>query len=393
MKSIDSVEIRGKKVLLRVDLNSPIDFGKVVVNPRIVAHSHTVKELSEKGAKLIVLAHQGQKGKPDFASLEQHCKIVEQLSGRKITFVDDVIGVRVTKAIELMQNGDVIMLDNVRFMKDETEGDPYTSHLVSFLCPLADLYVLDALSVAHRVQASVVGFSKCMPCYAGPILTKEVNALEKVRHNKDVTFIFGGAKPKDSIRIIKYWLGTGHVHKILTGGAVGMLFLHAKGIGIGTSLAFLEKNEGILSLEDAKHILEKYSDKIVLPVDVAVRIEDERVEFDVHKIKEGGIWDIGEKTIEEYKKIIQSSKVIVINGPVGVYEITDFAKGTREIFKALENYDTFTLCGGGHTITAIEMFGIDRSKLGYVSLAGKAFMEFLAGKELPGITAIKEAKH
>ena len=389
MKSIDSIDIKGKKILLRVDLNSPIDMGRVIQNPRLIAHSQTIKELSEKGARLIVISHQGQKGKPDFTSLTQHAKLVEQLCGRKVDFVDDVIGVKVTRAIELMEEGDIIILDNVRFLADETDGYPSNSQIVKSLSPLVDIFVLDALSVSHREQASVIGFSKKLPCYAGPVLKKEVEGLHRVTDDGKVTFIFGGAKPKDSIKIIKHWAGHGQVNKILCGGAVAMLFLHAKGLDIGTSLPFLEKHGGLEVLDDAKEILQKYGNKIELPIDVALRIDSHRVETDVHKIKEGGIWDIGEKTINHFSEIIKNSDVSVINGPLGVYEINDFAKGTKEILHALENYDTFTLCGGGHTVTAIEMFEIDRSKLGYVSLSGKAFMEFLAGKNLPGLEALE----
>lgn len=390
MKSIDSVDIKGKKILLRVDLNSPVEFGRVISNPRIVAHSKTIKKLSEKGAKLIVLSHQGRKGTSEYTSLIQHAKLVEHLSKRKVQFVDDVIGVKVINAIKEMNDGDIILLDNVRFLDDETDGSPEDSLIARGLSPHVNYFVLDALSVAHRKQASVVGFEKKLPSYAGPVLEKEVEALKKVMGAGKVTFIFGGAKPKDSINIIKHWAGHGHVNKILCGGAVAMLFMHAKGINIGTSISFLEKNNGLEVLDIAKELIEKFPQKIVLPVDVAIRVGDKRVEVDSDKITEGGIWDIGEKTIKEFCETIKNSEVMVSNGPVGVYEISDFSKGTKEIFKALENYDTYTLCGGGHTITAIEIFGIDRSKLGYVSLAGKAFMEFLMGKELPGLVALNK---
>lgn len=393
MKSIDSIDIRGKRILLRVDLNSPVENGKIIRNPRLVAHATTIKKLSERGARLIVLAHQGRKGHHDFTSLDQHARHLQDLTGRKIIFIDDVIGIHVTKAIDHLQDGEVLLLDNVRFLHDETENEPSESLLVKGLRHHADYFVLDSLSIAHRKQASVVGFANYLPSFAGPVLFEEITALNKVMHCNEVTFIFGGAKPQDSFPIMKHWLATGKVHKVLAGGVLGTLLLYAKGYEIGTSKAFLEKTGALGLVGEAKQELENYPQKIILPTDVALRIEDKRVEVDVSKVKDGGIWDIGAKTIAHFSKIIKESKVIVVNGPLGVYEIVDFAKGTKEVFKSLENYDSFTLCGGGHTITALEIFDIDRSKLGYVSLAGKAFIEYLSGVELPGIEALKHSKH
>lgn len=388
MIKIDDIDVKGKKILLRVDLNSPIEEGKIVLNPRIRRHSETIRELSERGAMVIILAHQGRKGKNDFTNLEQHSKLVQELTGKKIKFVDDVTGEKAKNAIKEMKEGEIVMLDNVRMLDDENSENPYEAEIVKGLSPLADCFVLDAFSIAHRKQASIVGFTRGIPCYFGPVISREMDAIDKIRHAEKVTFFFGGAKVDDSINILHEWLGKGHVKKALLGGADAILFLYAQGKNIGKSYEFLKEHDLLQFVEQAKEMMEKFGDRIVLPVDAGMNINGKRIECDVENISDGEIFDIGEKTIKLFGDILMDSHTIVFNGPAGVYEVEGFEKGTFSILKSIADSEAFSLLGGGHTITAIDKSGLERGKFSYISLAGKALIGSLSGKEMVAVREI-----
>ncbi len=389
MMTLDKIDVKGKRVLVRADLNSPLENGKILVNPRIHAHAKTIKTLSDRGAKVIVISHQGRKGDHDFINLEQHAKMLKELAGKHVEFIDHIIGKKVIDAILHLKEGEIIVLDNVRHLDDEMQGDGKIVHEIS---PHIDYFVLDALSVAHREHASVVGFTKTVPSCAGTVLAEEIAALEKVKESNHVTFFFGGSKVDDSILVMKKWLEDGRAEKILLGGALSILFLYAQGYRIGKSLAYLEK-KGILKFEsDAKEMLYRFSDKIVLPIDVGLHENGIRIDCTVDKINDGEIFDIGPQTMEIYESILKESSLIVANGPAGVYEIELFAMGTMRVLKAISESKGFSLLGGGHTITALERSGIHKKSFGYISLSGKALIEFLCGKKLPGLVALEENK-
>jgi phosphoglycerate kinase len=221
-----------------------------------------------------------------------------------------------------------------------------------------------------------------------------VEAVEKVQGQKDATFIFGGSKVEDSFEVMKKWLADGRAKHILLGGAFSVLMLHAAGNDVGDSKKYLEDSGLLVSVPAAKEILEKYKDKIILPVDVGLLLDGKRTDVDVGHIKSGQVFDIGHKTIAKYSDIIKNSSTIVMNGPMGVYEVDDFAKGTRAILEAVaaakSSHKVFSLLGGGHTISAIDKFNMEKSQFGYVSLSGKALIEFLCGQKLPGIVALDE---
>ncbi len=385
--TIDNVDVEGKKVLVRVDLNSPLQDGKVTVNPRIHAHAKTIRRLSDRNARVIVISHQGRKGDHDFTSLEEHARILRELAGKHVEFIDHVIGETVKERIFSLKNGEILVLDNVRHLDDEMTGD---GRIVSSLSPHIDYFVLDALSVAHREHASVVGFTKTVPSCAGTVLAEEIAALEKVKHSKAVTFFFGGSKVDDSVLVMKQWLKDGRAKKILLGGALSILFIHAKGHEIGKSKEYLEKKGIMAFLDDAKNMLSRYGEQIVLPLDVGINENGMRRDCLVNEIDGGEIFDIGPKTSELYNGILASAEVIVANGPAGVYEKEEFAQGTRAVLKAIANSNGFSLLGGGHTITALEKSNLDKKRFGYISLSGKALIEFLCGKTLPGIAALEE---
>lgn len=395
MKTIDDLDVKGKKVVIRVDINSPVEkeSGNIVLNPRILSHARTIKELSQKGACVIVIAHQGRKGDEDFMNLKGHAQVLSQVVKHPITFIDEIIGPRAKAAIQNMKDGDVVLLENVRFLDDETAENVEEAAIVKEIAPLADYFFLDALSVAHRGHASVIGFTKKVPSAAGRILKEEVDALEQIIDSTDVTFVFGGSKPEDSMGIMKKWLEKGKIKNALLGGIIGILFLNANGFEVGKSKEFLKSKIKPEYFDEAKNILAKYGDKIFLPVDVGLNVDGERRNCSVSDstcISKGEIFDIGPETSKKYREILSSAKTIMINGPMGVYEIDDFSYGSRDVLNTIADCTNFSIVGGGHTITAIEKFGIDKSKFSYISLSGKALIEYLSGKELVGIKALKE---
>ncbi|MFH0737683.1 MAG: phosphoglycerate kinase [Candidatus Micrarchaeota archaeon] len=390
MRRIADHGVRGKTILLRVDLNCPVKDGKLMGETRIRAHAESIKRLSDRGAKVVVLSHQGRRGRDDFIGLEQHARALHRITGRDVVYVDAVVGETALSAIKSLKDGQILVLDNVRKLRCETEHPDGCGEIVHHLAPLADYFVLDALSVAHRKHSSVVGFAERIPCFAGDILSGELEAVDKVRHGKDVTFIFGGSKVEDSFAVMKKWLSEGRAREVLVGGALSVLLLHASGCRIGDSISFLKDSKLDLKVPEAKKLLDDYDGKIVLPVDVGLSIEMKREEAPAEGIKKGEIWDIGEKTIERYVEIINNSHFIVMNGPAGVYELDDFGKGTKALLEAVARSDAFSLLGGGHTLSAIERFDIDRKHFNYVSLSGKALIEYLCGQELPGIAVLEE---
>ena len=398
MKTIDDVKLNGKLVFCRVDLNSPVVDGKVEASQRIIEHAGTLKELAAKGARVVALAHQGRKGDDDFLPLEQHYQILKGLlTGVEIFYIDDVIGERAHDMIKKLEPGEILLLDNVRELDDEDTKDTLEAcretQIVRAYEDMCEVFVLDALSIAHRCQPSIVGFYK-KEAIAGRVLQREVEALEKLsKYNGEVTFLLGGAKPSDGMKIMKFWLkkAQGKV-KFLLGGAIGNLFLMAKGheIGQGT-VAFLQKNKALESVEDAKKMIVDNPGAIVLPADVAYELEGKRMVCDSGLVpKEAGVLDIGERTIEAYCNELRQAKRVMVNGPMGVYEDERFAKGTEATLKTIASSEAFSLLGGGHTGSAIMRFGIPKDKFGYLSLSGKALIEFLCGKELVGLNILNQ---
>ncbi len=401
MRRIADCDVRGKKVLVRVDFNCPVEDGKITADTRIWAHARTIKKLSERGARVIVLSHQGRNGRNDFLNLEQHAKKLHQILKLDVHFVDDVIGEKAQNAIKNLKNGEILILDNVRLLKCETEHPDGYGEIVCHLSPLADYFVLDALSVAHRKHSSVMGFSKNLPCFAGDVLASEIDAIEKIKYGTDITFILGGSKIDDSFKIMRKWLTDGSAKEVLVGGALSVLLLHASGCDIKGSKSYLEESNILEKSEDAKKMLDEFDGKIVLPSDVGVSVKSESVDGTNCTIerhdemadrieKYGQVWDIGPKTIEQYVDVINNSHFIVMNGPLGVYEFDDFSKGTKTVLEAIAKCDAFSLLGGGHTLAAIEKFNIDKSHFNYVSLSGKALIKYLCGEELIGIKVLME---
>ncbi|MCS7123764.1 MAG: phosphoglycerate kinase [Candidatus Aenigmarchaeota archaeon] len=395
-KTIDNIDVENKVVLVRVDINSPVDeSGKVIDNERIREHSKTIRELSNRGAKVVILAHQGRKGDKDFISLEQHAILLSKYIGKEVKFVNDIIGEKAIENIKNLKKGEILLLDNVRYLDEETEEKTAEEHakskLVQTLAPLANIFVQDAFSASHRAHASIVGFSKVLPTFAGRVMENEIKACEKISNpERPLVYILGGAKIDDCIAIMKHMLEKGSLDFVLTTGLLAPLLLLAKGYDIGNATKeVLEKKKLIELVEDAKQLLEKYGKKIKLPLDVALEEDGKRVEIDVEKLPaKSAILDIGKKTIRSYKYYIKKAKTILVKGPAGVYEKKGFEKGTKAILKAIANLNAFKLIGGGDTGVAIEKLKIDASKFSYISIAGGALITYLSGKPMPGIEVL-----
>lgn len=389
MRGIQEFPLRGKKVVKRVDINSPLDEnGEVVPNLRLEWHAESIRRLSEEGARVIVIAHQGRKGSADFSTLEGHARMLERIIGKQVEFVPGTDGEKARAMIGQMKDGDILLLENVRMWEGE-EGTPEKSTLVKSLAPAADLFVLDALSVSHRPHASVTGLMEHLPSAAGHTLGRELRVLKNIGEG-ELTLILGGGKVQDSLRVMQNWLGKGKAKKVLLGGAVSVLFLDAAGHDTGGSHAYLEANGLLEYSKEARDMLTRYGESILLPVDAGLEIDGERSDAKVGEIERGNILDIGENTIERYSQEISNSKRILINGPMGVYEKRGFELGTRRILESISESGAFSLVGGGHTITAIKTLGIPGHKFSHISLSGKALIQYLSGKELPALKALYE---
>jgi phosphoglycerate kinase len=400
-KTLDDFDVKNKVVLVRVDFNSEIDPStkKVTSDVRIRAHAEsTLKELAEKGAKTVVLAHQGRKGDPDYTSLKEHAEILGKILKCPVKYVDDLFGDKAKAAIKNLQSGEILVLENVRSWDKETKSmtpeEASKTELVQNLAPLADLFVNDAFAAAHRGHVSMVGFTAVLPSAAGRIMERELKSLNKAleKPEKPSVYIMGGAKADDSLEISKYVLGKGIADYVLTGGVTGQLFLAAKGVDLGKgNMAYLAKKELTALIPGIKVLEDQYGDKVMTPVDFAIDANSKRKEIPISKLPtENSIMDIGAKTVEAYAKIISSAKSIVVSGPMGVYENKEFNYGTKKVFEAIANSKAFSLAGGGNTIAAIQEYGLTK-KIGYISTAGGALIEFLMGKKLPGVVALETA--
>jgi len=400
-KTLDDFQVKDKVVLVRVDFNSEIDPNtkKVTSDVRIKAHAETtLKELAEKGARTVVLAHQGRKGDADYTPLKQHAEILGKILKCPVKYVDDTFGEKAKQAVKALKGGEILVLENVRSFDGETKNGTPEQHakteLVQALAPLADFFVNDAFAAAHRGHVSMVGFTAVLPSAAGRIMERELTSLSHTleKPEKPCVYVMGGAKADDSLEISKYVLGNGIADYVLVGGVTSQLFLAAKGVDLGKgNMAFLAKKELTGLIPGIQALMKRFKDKVQVPVDVALDVKGKRKEISVAELPtEHSIFDIGAKTVENYAKLISKAKSIVVSGPMGVYENKEFNYGTKKVLEAIANSKAFSLAGGGNTIAAIEEYGLTK-KIGYISTAGGALIEFLMGKKLPGVVALENA--
>ncbi|HHX48837.1 MAG TPA: phosphoglycerate kinase [Clostridiales bacterium] len=407
IKSISQVDVKNKLVLFRPDINSPINKeGKIINFNRINQTLETLNYLLNNRARVAIIAHQGDVlDYQNLIPLEEHAKILSELTGKNIAYIDDVCGDAAIEKIKKIKNGEAIILGNLRYLAEEMSSfenyvqlnpeDMKKVYLIRRLAPLFDLYVNDAFAAAHRNSPSMTGFQQILPSAAGFLFFKEYTMLSKVLSNpeKPVTFIFGGAKVSDSFSIMEKILTDNIADNILTCGLLAQLMHFAFGTNLGEkNKNFLEKKNILIYLDKAKELLQKYGDRIILPLDFAYNNNEKRTEILVSDFpKEVEILDIGEKTIELYRQYILNSKTIFYNGPSGVYEDSRFENGTKGIFDAIADSNGFSVIGGGDTVTALKKLS-NESSVSYVSTAGGAMIQFLSGKTLPLIKAMINSK-
>ena len=399
--TIDDFDLKNKTVLVRVDFNSPVDPNtkKVLDDTRIRAHADaTINELVKKGAKTVILAHQGRPGDADFIGLDQHAELLGKALGMPVKYVDDVFGSAAQTAVKSLKSGEVLVLGNVRGVSNEqSKGTPEEHSKTEFvknLAPLADLFINDAFAAAHRAHVSMVGFTALLPSAAGRIMERELKALGKVLESpeKPSVFVIGGAKGDDSLEISSYVLKNKIADYVLTGGVIGHIFLVAKGLDLGEgNMNFLEKKELMGLVPGIKALMKQYPGAIITPIDLAMEVNKKRKEINVDDLPTANsVFDIGTKTANKFADIILNAKTIVVSGPVGVFENPEFKKGSQMVLDAVANSEGYSLVGGGHTVATVEKLGLTE-KMSYVSTAGGALIEFLMGKTLPGVAALEKA--
>ncbi|MGC8691745.1 MAG: phosphoglycerate kinase [Thermoplasmata archaeon] len=401
--TMEDFDFSGKRVLLRLDLNSPIntETGEITDVSRFLAHLDTIKRLS--GAKVVILAHQSRPGKKDFTTTKNHADVLSRLLRRQVEYVDGLFENFVIEKIRKMKDGEILLLENTRFYSEDVvlAEEPISiqrkSHIVKKLSPLFDYFINDAFAAIHRPQTTLVGFSEDIPNVAGLLMDKEISMLSKFLNDntRPKLAILAGAKVDDSLKVAKNFFEMGTVDKLIAGGLVANLILVAKGINIGKiNIDFLKKElpdyENLVNL--SKEIYERYADRIILPVDFAINKENKRYEVNIDELPiEYPIFDIGMNTIEIFRKEIENAKSIILNGPMGVYEIPDFSLGTVEIFKTVAETQAFKVAGGGHTISVISKLDIEK-RFTHVSTGGGALISFLSGESMPGLAALKSSK-
>ncbi len=394
-KFIKDENVSGKTVLVRVDLNSNVEDGEIFEGARIEKHGQTLKALVEKGAKVVAIAHQGREGEEDFVSLKLHAEVLSEQLEKEVKLVawdSDFVS-----EIAALPQGEIILMENVRFNEEENQSfsteDASKIEWVSKIASSCQLFVQDTLSVCHRQQASVVGFSALLPSFVGPVLESELNALNHINSDeKPAVFVLGGAKIEDSVSLIQTLFEQNKADTICVGGLLGELFLKANGKVLGEKDNFFEEKELTILVGQASQLLSKYNEKIVLPLDVAIMDnDDEREEVLVEELpKDNMIYDIGLETVAEFKASFKKAKLIVMNGPMGVFEKMDFEIGTKKVLDAISKTRGFSLIGGGDTETALQQTDFSAEQFSHVSLAGKALLQYISGNELPGLVALQK---
>ena len=384
------LDVSGKRVLVRVDFNVPMDGKRIADDTRIRAALPTILELIRGGAKIILVTHLGRpKGfDPDF-STEPLAVALSKLLGQRVKHIVDCIGVEVEGVVSELRVGDVLLLENIRFYEEETKND---SDFAQTLASFADLYINDAFGAAHRAHASTEGVTHYFnQCAAGLLMEREIEYLGKVLHNPErpVVAILGGAKISDKIGVIENLLDK--VDQLIIGGGMAYTFLKAKGLSVGNSIVEID------SLDLANALLQKASDRNVtihLPSDHVIGREfDPNTEFQVvssQDIPDGWSgFDLGIDTIAKFSEIVDIAKTIIWNGPLGVYEFEQFAKGTLAIARQVAQSKAVSIAGGGDCIAAVYQAGV-ADQITHISTGGGASLEFLEGKQLPGIEALTD---
>ena len=400
MKTIDDLELNNQRVLLRADLNAPMKQDangqmQITDDGRLKASVTTINDLRKMNAKIIILAHLGRpKGeRKSELSLKPIAKRLGELVGVPIKFVEDLNDASTLEAVNSMQSGEIIMIENIRFEKEETSKDQSErQRLAQKLAKLGDAFVIDGFGVVHREQASVTDIARLLPKASGRLVQAEQKAFDRVLNNPDRPYVvvLGGSKVSDKIGVINNLITK--VNKILIGGGMAFTFLKAQGYEVGDSLLEVDR------IEEVKQLLLTAKEKnveIVLPLDIVISTSLDgtspvsEVDFDKIPVGQKGL-DIGSKTAQLFADKIRDAKTVVWNGPMGVFEVNAFAKGTKTVAQALANSAAYSVVGGGDSAAAIRLLGLDESKFDHISTGGGASLELLEGKVLPGLAVLEE---
>lgn len=406
--TLDDIGFNGKTVILRVDINSPVDAGtgELKDDNRIRKSIPTIRELAEGGARVVMLAHQGDtEDYQNLIALGPHARRLAELLGRPVEFVDDIVGPYALERVTACQNGEILLLNNVRFLTEEvstfvqfvklTPAQLAESWLVRKLAPLADLYVSEAFAAAHRYSPSLVGFTEVLPSAGGRLFVQELSALHRVREapGKPCIFLLGGSRSADAFSMMEYVLANGTADCILTGGLTGEIMLLAKGYRLGERTEQFITDKGLGQfIEQSKKLLDEYGDRIECPLDLAFVSETgERVEIGLEELPASPLLvDIGKETIRRYERLIAGAATIFINGPVGVYEKGPSALGTERLWRMAADAPGYSVIGGGDSVAAAKHFGV-AGQMGYVCTAGGCMVRYLSGQQLPVVDALRRA--
>lgn len=389
-QSVRDIDVQGKRVFCRVDFNVPLEDGRITDDTRIKAAVPTIEYLVERGARVILASHLGRpKGKVvDELRLTPVAQRLSEILGRKVEKADEAVGEDVEAKVSSMQSGDIVLLENVRFYPGEEQND---AGLARSFASLADVYVNDAFGAAHRAHASTEGIAHYLPAVAGLLMEKELDILGKALSTPERPFtaIIGGAKVRDKIGVIENLLDK--VDNLIIGGGLAYTFVKAKGLEVGKSI--LEPDKVDLAKQFMQNA-EKQGVNFYIPIDVVAATEfapDARSQVaDIENIP-GDLeaLDVGPKTRKVYTEVIKSSKLVMWNGPMGVFEFDKFAHGTNAIAQAMAEADAVTIIGGGDSAAAVEKAGL-ADKMTHISTGGGASLEFMEGKDLPGVVALND---
>lgn len=404
INTLDDVAVQGKTVLCRIDINQPIDreTGKLKDTTRIRACIKTLKELSEKGSKLVLMAHQGSDIEyKNFYTTKPHAAVLSEYLGKEVQFIDDVCGPAARAAIGALNDGDILLLDNVRYVSEEqtlfelklqlTHEQQAKTLMVQKLAPLADLYVCDAFAAAHRDQPSLCGFEQVLPSAMGRLFEEEFCVISGLMESPErpCVFVLGGAKIGDAFQMMHTVLENKIADKVLAGGVVALVLLWADGKDIGEpSRGFIRKQGYEELVATGKELLEKYRDKIMLPMDHGFVRDGVRHECALDAKIEDMVIDIGSKTAAAYQQEIRTAKTVFVNGPMGIFEQAPSELGTKMIWDALGDTQGYSVIGGGDSITATNKYE-KTEQINYICTGGGALIRFLSGEELPVVKALR----
>ena len=393
IRTLDDFDIKGKTVLLRVDMNVPIDpiTKEITGAKRIEDVAVTVNALD--GAKIVIISHQGRVGRDDFVGMENHAKELEKFCGKKVKYVCDVIGTHAQSEIKKMDDNDVILLDNLRMCAEEnyefTLEESAKTIMVQRLKDLFDLFVLDSFPSAHRTHPSLVGFAQVLPTCAGKLVEKEVRQLENILTVAKSPFVIvlGGSKVDDRLKALKMLIEKERADHVLLTGLIANVFLRAQGrIRFPLNI----KNEDRL-VSEAHTLIGEYPDVFSTPVDIAVNKDERRLEIDVRDLnKEDEIFDVGPKTVEYYSKMISGAGTVFISGPAGFFEKENFQFGTKSLLESVANSMATSIISGGHLTFALKKYDLT-DKVNHIGTAGGALVRYLTGQKLPMIKCLEDA--